>query len=101
MIGYTVNEHRWLPDFDPPYVVANVALAEDPSVHLTTNIVGCEPTDVRIGQEVTVRFDQRKDVWVPLFEPTGAIDPVDRVAAPERRTPRPPSAPSASSTAPC
>ena len=30
VIGFTVNEHRWLPDFDPPYVVANVALAEDP-----------------------------------------------------------------------
>ena len=93
VIGFTVNEHRWLPDFDPPYVVANVALAEDPSVHLTTNIVGCEPTDVRIGQEVAVRFEQREDVWLPLFEPTGAIDPVDRVPAPVRRTPRPPVSP--------
>jgi acetyl-CoA acetyltransferase/uncharacterized OB-fold protein len=93
VIGFTVNEHRWLPDFDPPYVVANVALAEDPSVHLTTNIVGCEPNDVRIGQEVAVRFEQREDVWVPLFEPTGAVDPIDRVPAPERRTPRAPVSP--------
>ena len=43
VIGYTVNEHRWHPDFDPPYVIAVVALAEDPDVRLTTSIVGCEP----------------------------------------------------------
>ncbi|HEY6426215.1 MAG TPA: zinc ribbon domain-containing protein, partial [Acidimicrobiales bacterium] len=38
VVGFTVNEHRWLPDLDPPYVIANVALAEDAGVHLTTNI---------------------------------------------------------------
>jgi acetyl-CoA acetyltransferase/uncharacterized OB-fold protein len=90
VVGYTVNSHRWLPEFDPPYVIANVALAEDPSVHLTTNIVGCEPPEVRIGQEVVVRFEQQEDVWLPLFEPTGALDPVDRVAPPERPAPRAP-----------
>ncbi len=90
VVGFTVNSHRWLPDFDPPYVVANVALAEDSRVHLTTNIVGCEPSDVRVGQEVTVRFEQHEDVWLPLFEPTGSVDPVDRVAPPERPVPRAP-----------
>jgi len=93
VVGYTVNSHRWLRDFDPPYAVANVALAEDPSVHLTTNIVGCDPSDVRIGQEVTVTFEQQEEVWLPLFEPTGALDPVDRVASPERPVPRPPLGP--------
>ena len=93
VVGFTVNEHRWLPDFDPPYVIANVALAEDPSVHLTTNIVGCEPSEVGIGQEVSVRFVQREDVWLPLFEPTGRLDQVDRVPAPERPAPRPPQSP--------
>lgn len=90
VVGFTVNEHRWLPDFDPPYVIANVALAEDPGVHLTTNIVGCEPSEVGIGQEVSVRFAAREDVWLPLFEPTGRLDPVDRVSAPQRPTPRRP-----------
>jgi acetyl-CoA acetyltransferase/uncharacterized OB-fold protein len=90
VVGFTVNEHRWLPDLDPPYVVANVALAEDPAVHLTTNIVGCDPSAVAIGQEVSVRFEQREDVWLPLFEPTGRLDPVDRVPPPERPAPRPP-----------
>jgi acetyl-CoA acetyltransferase/uncharacterized OB-fold protein len=90
VVAFTVNHHQWLRGFDPPYVVANVALAEDSTVHLTTNIVGCEPGDVRIGQEVVVRFEQRDDVWLPLFEPTGEIDPVDRVGEPARPAPRPP-----------
>ena len=90
VVGVTVNHHPWLPGFDPPYVIANVALAEDPTVRLTTNIVGCEPDDVAIGQEVTVRFEQHEDVWLPLFEPTGEIDTVDRVGEPERPAVRPP-----------
>lgn len=71
VVGVTVNAHRWLPDFDPPYAIAVVALEEDPSVRLTTNVVGCDATEVRIGQVVTVRFEQHEDVWLPLFEPTG------------------------------
>ena len=90
VVGFTVNAHRWLPGFDPPYVIANVALAEDARVHLTTNIVGCDPGEVAIGQEVVVRFEQQEDVWLPLFELTGALDPVDRVPEPVRPTPRPP-----------
>ncbi len=90
VVGFTVNHHQWLPGFEPPYVIANVALAEDPSVHLTTNIVGGEVDDVHIGQEVQVRFEQHEDVWLPLFEATGATDPVDRVPEPVRPTPRPP-----------
>ena len=72
VVGFTVNARQWLPDFEPPYVIANVALAEDPSVRLTTNIVGCEPAAVHIGQEVAVRFEQNDDVWIPLFEPRSA-----------------------------
>src|ERR687891_2332946 len=48
VVGFTVNHHQWLPGFEPPYVVANVALAEDPSVRLTTNVVGSAPEDVHI-----------------------------------------------------
>jgi acetyl-CoA acetyltransferase/uncharacterized OB-fold protein len=90
VVGYTVNQHRWSPAFEPPYAIANVVLEEDPSVHLTTNIVGCDPYDVHVGQQVVVRFEQDDDVWLPLFEPTGTDDPVERVPAPKRPTPRPP-----------
>lgn len=90
VVGYTVNQQQWLPGFEPPYAIAVVALADDPSVRLTTNIVGCDPEEVRIGQEVAVRFEQHEDVWLPLFEPTGDIDDVDRVGEPALASPRPP-----------
>jgi acetyl-CoA acetyltransferase/uncharacterized OB-fold protein len=90
VVGFTINHQQWLPGFEPPYAIANVALAEDETVHLTTNVVGCDPGDVHIGQEVTVRFEQDEEVWLPLFRPTGGTDPRDRVAEPERPRPRPP-----------
>ena len=74
-------------------MIANVALADDPSIHLTTNIVNCEPDEVQLGAEVRVLFehanhDGRGDVWIPLFELTGETDPVDRVVEPTRPTVR-------------
>jgi acetyl-CoA acetyltransferase/uncharacterized OB-fold protein len=90
VVGFTVNAHMWHPAFEPPYVIANVALAEDPGVRLTTNIVGCDPGDVAIGAEVAVRFEHVEDVWLPLFELTGSVDPVDRVPEPVRPVPRAP-----------
>ncbi|MEX2293916.1 MAG: OB-fold domain-containing protein [Acidimicrobiales bacterium] len=90
VVGFTLNQHPWLPGFDPPYVIANVALAEDPAVHLTTNVVGGAPENVHIGQVVDVCFEQHEDVWLPLFTPTGEDDPEDRVADPRRPVPRRP-----------
>jgi acetyl-CoA acetyltransferase len=90
VVGYTVNQHQWLPGWEPPFVIANVALTEDPSVHLTTNVIGCEPDEVHIGQEVQVTFEAHDDVWIPRFEPTGRTDPEDRVPEPVRPTPRSP-----------
>ncbi len=57
VVAHTVNRHRWLPGFEPPYAVAIVALDEDPSVRLTTNVVGCDPDEVRDGLRVEVRFE--------------------------------------------
>ena len=89
VIGCTVNAHQWLPGLPPPYVVANVALAEDPDVRLTTNVVGCDPGEVHVGQRVRVRFEQNEDVWLPLFEPTGDAE-VDPLEDPTRPVPRAP-----------
>ena len=87
--GFTINQHQWIPGFEPPYAIAVVALAEDPEVRVTTNIVGCAPDDVHVGQEVAVCFEQHDDVWLPLFAPTGTTNP-NPVAEPERPTPRAP-----------
>ncbi len=90
IVAYTVNHHQWHPEMVPPYVIAVVALVEDPGVRLTTAIVGCDPAEAAIGQEVAVRFERHDDVWLPLFELTGEIAAVDPVAEPERPVPRRP-----------
>jgi len=90
VVGFTVNVHQWLPGLPPPYVIANVALEEDADVRLTTNIVGCDPSEVRIGQEVAVSFEHQGDVWLPLFAPTGGPDCPDRVPEPKLPAPRAP-----------
>lgn len=80
VVAYSVNHQHWWPTLPPPYVVAIVALAEDDRARLTTNIVGCDPDEVRIGMQVRVLFEQQPenpDVWVPLFEPDPEFDGVD------------------------
>ncbi|WP_419849963.1 thiolase C-terminal domain-containing protein [Candidatus Poriferisocius sp.] len=71
VVGVTVNYQPWLPDMEVPYVIGLVAIEEDPLVRLTTLIVDAEPDDVVIGLPVSVRFEQHKDVWLPVFAPTG------------------------------
>jgi uncharacterized OB-fold protein len=70
--SYTVNHQAWIPGLDEPYVIAIVAIEEDPSLRLTTNLVDCEPEAVTIGMPVQVVFEQRDDVWIPLFRPADA-----------------------------
>ena len=90
VVGYTINQHQWTPDLPPPYAIAVVALAEDPSVRLTTNIVGCDPSDVGIGLDVVVRFESHDDVWLPMFEPTGETATSDPIEGPRLPVPRTP-----------
>jgi acetyl-CoA acetyltransferase len=91
VVAYTVNQHQWSPAFTPPYAIANVVIDEDPSVHLTTNIIDCGPDEVYVGQRVSVRFEQQDDVWFPLFAPSGDDDnPADLVGEPDLPAPRPP-----------
>jgi acetyl-CoA acetyltransferase len=70
VVGFTINHHRWLPNLEVPYVIAIVAIDEDQRVRLTTNIVGCETTDVFVGMRVRVTFERHEDVWLPMFRPT-------------------------------
>lgn len=67
---YTVARrptHRAFADAGP-YVIAIVELAEGP--HVTTNIVDCDPDEVRIGMAVEVTFAEEVDgVALPLFRP--------------------------------
>ena len=68
---FTINHQAWYPGLEVPFVIARVALDGAPGVYLTTNIVGCPPEEVDIGDRVRVTFLRQDDVWLPLFEKTG------------------------------
>ena len=69
LFSFTVNHHPWNPTVPAPYIIGLVEIAEQHDVRLTTNIVGCEPDDVRIGMPVRVNFEQEGEVYVPVFTP--------------------------------
>ena len=46
-----------------PYVPGLVALDEDPSVRIVTNIVDCEPQAVAVDMPLEVTFDDVSDEW--------------------------------------
>jgi uncharacterized OB-fold protein len=73
--SFTINHQPWYPGLDPPYVIAMVELDDQPSVRLTTNIVGCDVDDVRIGMPVRAVFERYDDVWIPFFEPAAPAAP--------------------------
>lgn len=88
VVGFTVNHHQWSPAFPPPYVIAMVAIDEDPRVRLTTNLVDVDPDEVAVGQAVEVRFEHLEDVWLPVFTPVSGSEPdIGRVPEDEPVTP--------------
>jgi acetyl-CoA acetyltransferase/uncharacterized OB-fold protein len=70
LIGFTISHRFTHPGLPSPYVVAHVALEDDPRVKLITNIVECAPEDLYLGMRLEVTFEQAEDVWLPLFKPT-------------------------------
>jgi acetyl-CoA acetyltransferase/uncharacterized OB-fold protein len=69
LIGFTVSHRFTHPGLPSPYVVAHVALEDDPRVKLVTNAVDCAPEDLYLGMRMEVTFEQADDVWLPLFKP--------------------------------
>ena len=70
LLTWTVNHHRWIPGFEPPYVIAIVEIEEQPGLRVTTNLVNCTPEELRIDLPVRVLFEERDGgIFLPLFEP--------------------------------
>ncbi|MGX1675515.1 Zn-ribbon domain-containing OB-fold protein [Streptomyces sp. NPDC055400] len=69
IFSFTVNHQAFVPWLQPPYVLAIVALGEQPDVHLTTRLVDVAPEDVSIGMRVTAVFERHGEVYLPLFAP--------------------------------
>lgn len=70
VFSFTVNHQSWDGSTDP-YVIGVVKLDEQDDLRITTNIVGCDPEEVAIGQRVEVVFEHWDPVWLPLFRPVG------------------------------
>lgn len=86
LVAFTVNHRFSVPGMPAPYVIARVALEEDPRVRLTTNAVECDPDELVLGMRMDVVFEQHEDVWLPLFrpvteQPEPAPMPADEVPA--------------------
>jgi uncharacterized OB-fold protein len=68
VVAATCNVQQWIPGSDP-YLIGLVAIDEQPSVRLTTNLVDVEPDQVECDMPVEVVFEQHEDVYLPLFRP--------------------------------
>ena len=67
---YSIVRQSYHPFFRSmvPYAVAWIDLDEGP--RLVSNVVGIEdPSNVRIGMRVKVRWEEHEGLCVPLFEP--------------------------------
>jgi uncharacterized OB-fold protein len=62
--------------YEPPYVVAEVALDEQPSLVLTSNILDASVEDVTVDAPVRVVFEQRGDMTLPQFVMVSSGDEV-------------------------
>lgn len=67
--SFTVNHQAWIPGSEP-YVIAWVSIVEQPDVRLTTNLVGVDPGELRVGTQMQVVFEHNDDVYLPLFGPS-------------------------------
>jgi len=65
--AFTVSNYRWVATMPPPYLVAEVELAEQPGLLVLSNLVGLAPDEATVGLAVEVRFVATGDAHVPVF----------------------------------
>jgi acetyl-CoA acetyltransferase/uncharacterized OB-fold protein len=82
VVGCTVNAYPWPGVGSDPYAVVVVELDGASGVRLTSRLVGIDVADARVGLAVRVRFEQVSDVYLPVFEPSGAPDGRARIPEP-------------------
>jgi uncharacterized protein len=82
VVTFTVVWRAQTPAFETPYVVAVVRL--DEGCEMMTNLVDVEPTAVKPGARVEVKFVPiSDDVILPCFTSLGAMDSAVPVTATE------------------
>ncbi len=67
---FTVVHQKFIPGMPEPYVVASIELDGTDGLRVVSNVVGVEPSEVRIGMPVEVFFEHMSDeLVVPRFKP--------------------------------
>lgn len=73
LFTYTVAYQQFHPSVPTPFVIAVVELAESPDLRMVTNVVDCDPAELKAGMPLTVRFEKHDQkaatVFVPVFVP--------------------------------
>jgi len=69
-----VINHRPAPGFgdDGPYAIAVVQLAEGPRMMTSLTGVASTPEDLTLDMPLRVTFEQRGDIYLPMFTPEAA-----------------------------
>ncbi len=82
---YTVATKPFHPFFVDrvPYIVATVALAEQPKLHLISNLVGIDEANVKIGMDLEVDFEVLSDtLTIPVFRAAGSLGTSSTTSSP-------------------
>jgi uncharacterized OB-fold protein len=68
--GWTVVRADLVPGIEPPYLVAEIELAEQPGLLMASNVVGARDVELRVGMEMTLTWlDIEDGVSLPHFTP--------------------------------
>jgi len=67
--SFTISRYEWTAGIEPPYLVAQVELVEQEGLIVLTNIVDCDVDAAAIGMQVSVRFIEAGNAWIPVFRP--------------------------------
>ena len=67
---FSIMHDTFIRGYEPPYVIAQVELEEQPGLRLNSNILECEVSAVHIGMPVEVTFEDRtEEATLPQFRP--------------------------------
>lgn len=67
---FSVVHQQYIPGMPEPYVVASIELDGTPGLRVVSNLIGIEPSEVRVGLPVEVVFEKMSDeLTVPRFRP--------------------------------
>lgn len=75
---FAVMRDTLISGLEPPYVVAQIELDDQPGLRMIANVLDCPAEAVHIGMPVQVTFqDVTDDITLPQFKPAhlGATEP--------------------------